>query len=146
MLVSSIATGIYLCWLTFVILVSIACTYFTSTGTSSATDDHLVEITNTNSSAVSVFNDDTSFIAPACPDWLWSYCDYWRIGATGSAVFVVSEKQKQKEFRCSSFLLSVWWRDQIKGQLQCQKKLCSKGSLLVIMIHGINDFLIICLD
>ena len=42
----------------------------TSTRTSSATDEHSVEITNTSSSAVSVFNDDTSFIAPACSDWL----------------------------------------------------------------------------
>ena len=34
----------------------------------------------------------------------------------------------------------------LKGQLQCQNKFCSKGSLLVIMIHGINYFFIICLD
>ena len=33
-----------------------------------------------------------------------------------------------------------------KGQLQWQNKLSSKGSLLVIMIHGTNYFFIICLD
>ena len=37
-------------------------------------------------------------------------------------------------------------QNNFKGQLQCQNKFCSKESLLVIMIHGINYFFIICLD
>ena len=34
----------------------------------------------------------------------------------------------------------------IKGQLQWKNNLCSYGSLLIIVMHGINYFFIICLD
>ena len=33
-----------------------------------------------------------------------------------------------------------------KGQLQWKNNLCSYGSLLIIVMHGINYFFIICLD
>ena len=54
-----------------------------------------------------------------------------------------------KPFQISK--LHIWYfkKYQIeifKGQLQWQNKLSSKGSLLVIMIHGTNYFFIICLD